>query len=303
MGVQHNFYTQFLSRAAQSPTRLTEAELRGAAASQQEVDEWLQLDRNLKYVLINSCSSHTTIKRQPEVQQATDGYHQQQRTEQVPNSRYNSTTTSSIQTSTENTAGFSQTTGEQTTAQQQRQQPQLPSTDSPMATAPTHRHQRPSLPSSKRTLPDEVAEGSSSKQTRRQEAPTGLTRPEATAEPATSKQRVTAVTVKTNKGQEITAGACKDTNETQMILLEPVIKDTEGLDKQLTTQGMKKEVQQMKQQNVYTEVHIDTLTPEQRKNIIQSRWVLRNKEKEVRARIVAQTLTTSLQAHQSTAYS
>ena len=30
----------------------------------------------------------------------------------------------------------------------------------------------------------------------------------------------------------------------------------------------------MKQQNVYTEVHIDTLTPEQRKNIIQSRWVL-----------------------------
>ena len=154
-----------------------------------------------------------TIKRQPEVQQATDGYHQQQRTEQVPNSRYNSTTTSSIQTSTENNAGFSQTTGEQTTAQQQRQQPQLPITDSPMATAPTHHHQRPSLPSSKRTLPDEVAEGSSSKQTRRQEAPTGLTRPEATAEPATSKQRITAVTVKTNKGQEITAGACKDTNE------------------------------------------------------------------------------------------
>ena len=48
-----------------------------------------------------------TIKRQPEVQQATDGYHQQQRTEQVPNSRYNSTTTSSVQTSAENNAGFS----------------------------------------------------------------------------------------------------------------------------------------------------------------------------------------------------
>ena len=55
-----------------------------------------------------------------------------------------------------------------------------------------------------------------------------------------------------------------------MILLEPVIKDTEVLDKQLTTQGMKKEVQQMKQQNVYTEVHIDTLTPEQRKNIYRA---------------------------------
>ena len=34
-------------------------------------------------------------------------------------------------------------------------------------------------------------------------------------------------------------------------------------------------------------MHIDTLTPEQRKNMIQSRWVLRNKGTEVRARIVA----------------
>ena len=47
----------------------------------------------------------------------------------------------------------------------------------------------------------------------------------------------------------------------------------------------------MKQQNVYTEVHIDTQTPEQRKNIIQSRWVLRNKGTEVRARIVAKGFT------------
>ena len=46
-----------------------------------------------------------------------------------------------------------------------------------------------STTSPKRTLPDEIAEGSSSKQTRRQEAPTGLTRPEATAQPATSRQR------------------------------------------------------------------------------------------------------------------
>ena len=162
-----------------------------------------------------------------------------------------------------------------------------------MATAPTHQHQRPALPSPKRTLLDEVAEGSSSKQTRRQVAPTGLTRPGATAEPAASRQRITAVTVKTNKGQETTACSSEDTNEhiTEMILLEPIINDTEGLDKQLTTQGMKKEVQQIKQQNVYTEVHIDTLTPEQRKNIKQSRWVLRNKGTEVRARIVAKGST------------
>ena len=39
MGVQHNFYTQFPPRAASSTTRLTEAELRGAAASQQEADD------------------------------------------------------------------------------------------------------------------------------------------------------------------------------------------------------------------------------------------------------------------------
>ena len=170
----------------------------------------------------------------------------------------------------ESAAASTQTTGEQTTVQQQQQQPRLPITDSPMATVPTHQHQRPALPSPKRTLPDEVAEGSSSKQTRRQEA---LTRLEATAEPATSRQRITAVTVKTNKGQEITACSSEDTNEhiTEMILLEPIINGTEGLDKQLTTQGVKKEVQQMKQQNVYTEVHIDRLTPEQRKNIIQSR--------------------------------
>ncbi len=159
-----------------------------------------------------------------------------------------------------------------------------------MATAPTHQHQRPALPSPKRTLPDEIAEGSSSKQARTQEAPAGLTRPEAAAEPPTARQRVTAITIKTKQGKEITACSSEDTNEhiTEMILLEPIINDTEGLD---TTQGMKKEIQQMKQQNVYTEVHIDPLTPQQQKNIIQSRWVLRNKGTEVRARIVAKGFT------------
>ena len=70
-------------------------------------------------------------------------------------------------------------TGEQTTEQQQ--QPRLPIADSPMATASTHQHQRPALSSPKRTLPDDVAEASPSEKTRRQGAPTGLTRPDATA--------------------------------------------------------------------------------------------------------------------------
>ena len=64
MGVQHNFFSRFLPKA-QSPTRLTEAELRGAAASQQEIDEWLQLDHNLKYVLIiTTTAAAATLCRQ-----------------------------------------------------------------------------------------------------------------------------------------------------------------------------------------------------------------------------------------------
>ena len=47
----------------------------------------------------------------------------------------------------------------------------------------------------------------------------------------------------------------------------------------------------MKQQHVYMEVGINTLTPEQRKNIIQSRLVLRDKGNKVRARIVAKGFT------------
>ena len=63
--MQHNFDSRFLPKAAQSPTRLTEAELRGAAASQQEIDEWLQLDHNLKYVLIiTTTAAAATLCRQ-----------------------------------------------------------------------------------------------------------------------------------------------------------------------------------------------------------------------------------------------
>lgn len=42
----------------------------------------------------------------------------------------------------------------------------------------------------------------------------------------------------------------------------------------------------MKHQNVYTVVHVDTLTSQQKQNIIQSKWVLRNKMTEVPARVV-----------------
>lgn len=127
-------------------------------------------------------------------------------------------------------------TGEQTTEQQQ---PRLPIADSPMATASTHQHQRPALSSSKRTLPDDVAAGSPSKQTRRREALTGLTRPEATTEPAAFGQTTTAITIKTKKGNEVKACSREDTNEhiTEMILLELIIDSTGGLDTARTATG------------------------------------------------------------------
>ena len=43
----------------------------------------------------------------------------------------------------------------------------------------------------------------------------------------------------------------------------------------------------MKKHQVFTEVHINDIPPEDRKNLIQSRWVHREKGTEVRSRIVA----------------
>ena len=83
--------------------------------------------------------------------------------------------------------------------QLQAQQPAAPAgtstrcaiADSPMATAPTSCHTRPSLPSPKRTVSDEVAEGSLPKQHRTAEAATGPARPDTAQEPPTSKLRIT----------------------------------------------------------------------------------------------------------------
>jgi len=69
------------------------------------------------------------------------------------------------------------------------------------------------------------------------------------------------------------------------------VNNTDGLDKQETNEGMKQEILSMKQQQVYMEVDIDTLTPEHSKNIIQPRSVLRDKGNKVRARIVAKGFT------------
>ena len=57
---------------------------------------------------------------------------------------------------------------------------------------------------------------------------------------------------------------------------------------------MKQEIAQMQSQQAYIEVNINTLTPEQKANIIQSRWVLRDKGNTVRARIVAKGYTITI---------
>ena len=50
---------------------------------------------------------------------------------------------------------------------------------------------------------------------------------------------------------------------------------------------MKKEVQQVKVQSVFIEIDGNRMTPEQQASVIESRWVLKQKHNEVRARIVA----------------
>ena len=80
----------------------------------------------------------------------------------------------------------------------------------------------------------------------------------------------------------------EDTEEidNERVLLEPIAHDAEGLDPQQVAQGVKKEVQRMKDESVFTEIDGNTMTPEQRANIIESRWVPKQKHNEIRARVV-----------------
>ena len=75
------------------------------------------------------------------------------------------------------------------------------------------------------------------------------------------------------------------------MLLEPQVWDTEGLDKEQIKQGMKKEAESMKRQGVFKGVGINDVPQQHRNNIIDSRWVLRQKGNEVRAGIVANGFT------------
>ena len=169
-------------------------------------------------------------------------------------------------------------------------------TDVPMATSPTSHHRRAPLPvptTAKRDVADDIAEGSSAKQQKTTQQQTAAQRPEATQEPDKTRLRVSAVTVTTKRGDKVQAVSNENQQEveTEKILLEPWVTNSEGLDQEQTTEGMKQEIRSMKAQQVYTEVSYNTLTSEQRNKIIKSRWVLRQKGDIVRARIVAKGYT------------
>ena len=97
----------------------------------------------------------------------------------------------------------------------------------------------------------------------------------------------------TKRGDKVKAVSNEDQQEveTEKILLEPWVTNTEGLDQEQTTEEMKQESRSMKAQQVYTEVSYNTLTSEQRNKNIKSRWVLRQKGDIVPARIVAKGYT------------
>ena len=171
-----------------------------------------------------------------------------------------------------------------------------PMADVPMATSPTSHHRRAPLPApttAKRDVADDIAEGSSAKQQKTTQQQTAAQRPEATQEPDKTRLRVSAVTVTTKRGDKVQAVSNEDQQEveTEKILLEPWVTNTEGLDQEQTTEGMKQEIRSMKAQQVYTEVSYSTLTSEQRNKIIKSRSVLRQKGDIARARIVAKGYT------------
>ena len=53
MGIQDTFYPRMFRLAEQATQQVTEQHLRAAASTLEEAEQWIQLDSNLKYVLIN----------------------------------------------------------------------------------------------------------------------------------------------------------------------------------------------------------------------------------------------------------
>ena len=76
MGIQDNIFPQLLSRAERAPAVLTDAELLGAATTQEEGEKWVQLCNNLKYILINITSGAATVCKQYQEAMGLEVYRQ-----------------------------------------------------------------------------------------------------------------------------------------------------------------------------------------------------------------------------------
>ena len=168
---------------------------------------------------------------------------------------------------------------------------------SPLATSPTTmaRPPLPLPPASKRQREEPTGEAQS-KQSRTAQSSTAANRGQDEERPK-AKMRIQAVTITTKKGDKITTASCEDEQEADVerMLQEPFVYDNEGLDPLKVQQGMKKEAQSMKTQGVFTEMNYNDV-PEERKNrIIESKWVNKPKQDEVRCRIVAQGYLETIQ--------
>ena len=60
-------------------------------------------------------------------------------------------------------------------------------------------------------------------------------------------------------------------------LLETIINDSQGFDQEKLKKGMMKEMTSMANQGVFEEITLDQATEEEKRNIIGSNWVRRNK--------------------------
>lgn len=192
-----------------------------------------------------------------------------------------------------------------------------PPETSPLATSPTTSAARPALPMPSPTTrqqqpkrgKEEATGQAETKQQRTTSQPATIQREG--AESSASRARINALTFTTKKGAKITTASNEDEeeqDEIEQMLQEPQVFDNEGMDPQKVQQGMKKEADSMKAENVFTEVDYKDVPQQFRNQIIESRWVNKPKDNEVRCRIVAkgfletiQDLAQSTLAHLSSA--
>ena len=94
--------------------------------------------------------------------------------------------------------------------------------------------------------------------------------------------------VTTKRGHDIPVAVNEDLqeNELEWIAQEPLLWYEPELPKDLVVEGMKKEIKSIRDFDVYEEVDANTLTPEQLKACIPTRWVHRPKGLEVKSRVV-----------------